>query len=138
MNKRDVINYCIEQQKQIRSTQPTDNLTADFAERQQVYAHCKQVAAENGYVDKCFEQLWNKATDERVRAERNQPKTTKIKELRKEKGLTQTELAELAGTQQNRLGEYERGDRLLENMTVGQAKKIADALGVKIDDLIGR
>lgn len=62
----------------------------------------------------------------------------KIKELRKEKGLTQTQLAELAGTQQNRLGEYERGDRPIENMTVGQAKKIADALGVKIDDLIGR
>ena len=62
----------------------------------------------------------------------------KIKELRKEKGLTQTELAELAGTQQSRLGEYERGDKPVENMTVGQAKKIADALGVKIDDLIGR
>lgn len=58
-----------------------------------------------------------------------------IKELRLEKGLTQTQLAALAGTQQSRLGEYERGDKAIENMTVGQAKKIADALGVKIDEL---
>lgn len=59
----------------------------------------------------------------------------RIKELRLEKGMTQTQLAALAGTQQNRLGEYERGDKPIENMTVGQAKKIANALGVKIDEL---
>lgn len=58
-----------------------------------------------------------------------------IKELRLEKGMTQTQLAALAGTQQSRLGEYERGDKAIENMTVGQAKKIANALGVKIDEL---
>lgn len=59
-----------------------------------------------------------------------------IKELRKAKGLTQTQLAELAGTGQNRISQYESGDMPVENMTVGQAKKIADVLGVKIDDLI--
>ena len=59
----------------------------------------------------------------------------RIKELRLEKGLTQTQLAALAGTQQSRLGEYERGDKAIENMRVGQAKKIADALGVKIEEL---
>lgn len=58
-----------------------------------------------------------------------------IKELRLEKGMTQTQLAKIAGTQQSRLGEYERGDKAIENMTVGQAKKIANALGVKIDEL---
>lgn len=60
----------------------------------------------------------------------------KIKELRKEKGLTQTQLAELAGTGQNRISQYESGDLPVENMTIGQAKKIADALGVKIEDLL--
>lgn len=60
----------------------------------------------------------------------------KIKELRKEKGLTQTQLAELAGTGQNRISQYESGDLPVENMTIGQAKKIADALGVKLEDLL--
>ena len=59
-----------------------------------------------------------------------------IKEYRKAKGLTQIELAELAGTGQNRISQYESGERPVENMTVRQAKKIAEALGVKIDDLI--
>ena len=60
----------------------------------------------------------------------------KIKELRKEKGLTQTQLAELAGTGQSRISQYESGDMPVENMTIGQAKKIADALGVKLEDLL--
>lgn len=74
-------------------------------------------------------------TDGKIKFE---PISNKLRELRCAKKMTQTELAQLAGTTQSRLGEYERGDKPLENMTVGQAKKIADALGVKIDDLIGR
>lgn len=66
----------------------------------------------------------------------NAPKPNRIKELRLAKGLTQKELAELAGTGQSRIWQYEKGDTKVENMTVGQAKKIADALDVKIEDLI--
>lgn len=75
---------------------------------------------------------WNELRQLRLADARN----NRIKELRLEKGMTQTQLAELAGTQQSRLGEYERGDKAIENMTVGQAKKIANALGVKIDELL--
>lgn len=60
----------------------------------------------------------------------------RIRELRVKKGLTQTQLAELAGTGQNRISQYESGDMPVENMTIGQAKKIADALDVKIEDLL--
>jgi transcriptional regulator with XRE-family HTH domain len=56
----------------------------------------------------------------------------KIKELRKEKKLTQSELAEKSGLSRVSIGNYERCDRIPDAIVV---KKIADALNVKILDL---
>lgn len=61
MNKRECIEMIkIEQEKSWEA--PTD-----FAKRAKAYEKAKQICAENGYVDECFSDLWNKATDERAR-----------------------------------------------------------------------
>ena len=55
--------------------------------------------------------------------------------LRKEKGVSQTELAKDAGIHANVLGRYERGEA---SPSVEMAAKLADALGVSLDYLIGK
>ena len=56
-----------------------------------------------------------------------------IKRVRKEKNLTQKELAEKVGTTQQNLAQYENGKR---NPKIGTVSRIASALKVNIDDLL--
>lgn len=56
----------------------------------------------------------------------------KIRELRKEKGLKQAELAKKVGIFQSELSEIETGVR---KPNVYLAKRIARALGVSIDEI---
>lgn len=56
-----------------------------------------------------------------------------LKEQRKKKGLTQTELAEAADILQYRVSEYERGKH--NDMMLSTAVKIAKALDCKLEDL---
>lgn len=56
----------------------------------------------------------------------------KIAELRKEKGLTQEQLAEKINMDRTFVGYLEKGDR---NPSVETANKIARALGVDISDI---
>lgn len=57
----------------------------------------------------------------------------KLKQIRKSKGLTQDKLAEISGIHRNSIGNWERGKNLPK---FEETKKIADALGVSIQDLI--
>ena len=54
---------------------------------------------------------------------------------RKAKGLTRTQLAGLAGIQENTLGKLERGDILAPNLDT--IASLARALGCTIDELRG-
>ena len=58
----------------------------------------------------------------------------KIKAIRKEKGISQDQLAELAGLDRVHLYRLESGKQ---SMTLRTLKLIADTLGVRARDLIG-
>ena len=58
----------------------------------------------------------------------------KIKELRKERGLTQAELAEIIGTKQSAIARVEKEEG---SSTIATLEKIADALGVTVVELLG-
>ena len=56
----------------------------------------------------------------------------RVKELRKEKGLSQEELAHLAGLHRTYVGMIERAEK---NITLNNIEKIANALDVNIYEL---
>lgn len=56
----------------------------------------------------------------------------RAKEIRKAKGLTQVELAHMAGVEQATVSRFEKGN---EGVTLGVVKKIAAALDVPMADL---
>lgn len=55
----------------------------------------------------------------------------KIRQIRREKGITQEQLAEKANTTNSYIAGIERGTR---NVTIGSLEKIADALEVSVFD----
>jgi len=57
----------------------------------------------------------------------------KFAKIRKQKSISQIKLAKSLGVTQQHISAYERGER---TPSIDIAKKIADALGVKVDDLI--
>lgn len=59
-----------------------------------------------------------------------------IKTYRKKQGLTQTGLANLAGLNIRQIQKIENGEVKTENTTLKTMQAIAQALNVKIDDLI--
>jgi len=60
---------------------------------------------------------------------------SRLKELRTEKGLTQTELGELIGINYSTLSDYERGNKTDPYMST--LRTLADFFGVSMDYLIG-
>ena len=60
--------------------------------------------------------------------------SNRLKKLRKEKGLTQADLAKVLNTNQSRYGKYEYGKT---NLCIENAKKVAKYFGVTIDYLLG-
>jgi transcriptional regulator with XRE-family HTH domain len=58
----------------------------------------------------------------------------RIAEIRKEKNLSQTDLANASEVSREMIGKYERGDA---SPSIDAAKKIADALEVSLDYLVG-
>lgn len=59
-----------------------------------------------------------------------------VKMYRKKQGLTQTDLANLAGLNIRQIQKIENGESKTENITLKTMQAIAQALNVKIDDLI--
>ena len=59
----------------------------------------------------------------------------KLEELRRAHGMTQTELAILAGVQQNTVSQWESGKR---NPSIHFLINLAEIFGCTIDDLYGR
>ena len=57
----------------------------------------------------------------------------KLKEIRKARKLTQIELASMVGISQARYSQYERGTR---EPNLEMLRKLANALGVTIDELV--
>lgn len=53
-----------------------------------------------------------------------------LKELRMKRGLTQRELAERIGVTRQHIAAYENGVNSIDNMTLGKAIKLCDALRV--------
>lgn len=60
----------------------------------------------------------------------------RIKAYRKKQGLTQTDLANRAGLNIRQIQKIENGEAQTENVTLKTMQVIAQALHVKIDDLI--
>ena len=59
-----------------------------------------------------------------------------IKRLRKKRGLTQEKLARLADISNNTVVKIEMG--MAKEPTITTMTKIADALGVSLDEIVGR
>lgn len=59
-----------------------------------------------------------------------------VKMYRKKQGLTQTDLANLVGLNIRQIQKIENGESKTENITLKTMQAIAQALNVKIDDLI--
>ena len=59
----------------------------------------------------------------------------RIRRLRSKKGITQDQLAELTGLNRVHLYRLENGRQ---SMTLNTLKIIADALGVRVRDLVGK
>ncbi|MFQ4138026.1 helix-turn-helix domain-containing protein [Nodosilinea sp. PGN35] len=57
---------------------------------------------------------------------------SRLREIRHKKGLSQEELAELAGIDRTYVGGVERGER---NLSLLNVKRISDALGINVKDL---
>jgi len=60
----------------------------------------------------------------------------KLKELRKQAGLSQQKLAEKAGLSYNAITKLEQG--AAKQPTIQTVIKLADAFGVSLDELVGR
>jgi len=58
-----------------------------------------------------------------------------IRELRKEKGLSQEAFADLAGIDRSYMGHIERGEK---NVTLTKIYQLSDALGITVVELFGR
>lgn len=59
-----------------------------------------------------------------------------LKRIRIERGLTQTQLAESAGTTQGMILKYEKGERDIKKAQVITVYNIAQALGCTIEEII--
>lgn len=61
---------------------------------------------------------------------------TKIKDLRQAAGLTQAQLVERSGVSRGQIQKLESGEIKIGNITLINAARLADALGVEIGTLI--
>jgi len=57
----------------------------------------------------------------------------RVREVRKSKGISQEELAEISGIDRSYMGNIERGEK---NITLKKAYEICDALDIEIQELV--
>ena len=58
MTKQDCVNYCYNSIVQSWKQRPK---ATEYNARGEFYADCLRVCKENGYVDACFDDIWNRA-----------------------------------------------------------------------------
>lgn len=61
-----------------------------------------------------------------------------LKELRRERGLTQFQLAKLSGVNSRQIQRVENGESEMGNVTLKNALALAKALGVAVEDLMDK
>ena len=61
---------------------------------------------------------------------------SKLKKLRNAKNMTQKQLADGSGVNIRQIQRVENGDSDMSNITLGNAIKLADALGVDVKELL--
>lgn len=61
---------------------------------------------------------------------------SRLKEIRTEKGISQSKLGEVSGINYRTIQEYEQGRRDINMATALTVKAIADALGVRMEDIM--
>ena len=61
---------------------------------------------------------------------------SKLKKLRTAKNMTQKQLADGSGVNIRQIQRVENGDSDMSNITLGNAIKLADALGVDVKELL--
>ena len=61
--------------------------------------------------------------------------TNEFRRIRKEKKLTQAQIGERTGWAQSRVAEFENGRYKVENITLGNAIALANALGCTLDEV---
>lgn len=61
---------------------------------------------------------------------------SKLKKLRTAKNMTQKQLADGSGVNIRQIQRIENGDSDMSNITLGNAIKLADALGVDVKELL--
>ena len=59
-----------------------------------------------------------------------------LKEMRERRGLSQTELATIAGVSARMISKYETGERQITRAEVGTVIRLATALKVTVEELI--
>lgn len=59
-----------------------------------------------------------------------------LKKVRESKGISQSQLASQAGINYRTLQQYEQGNRDIHKASVDTVLKLANTLGVKIEDII--
>ena len=71
----------------------------------------------------------------RIGEEKEEP-TTRLKELRKKAGMTRSQLAEKSGVSPDSIKSYEYGVRDILDASYRNLKKLADVLGVSVEELV--
>ena len=61
-----------------------------------------------------------------------------LKDLRKSRGLTQAQLAELSGVNSRQIQRIENGESEIGNVTLKNAHALAKALGITIEELLDK
>lgn len=80
--------------------------------------------------------ILRKAFEAARETERREIGGSRIRELRTGKGLTQKTLAAVSGMNIRQIQKLEAGEIQIGNVTLANAKRLADAFGCKIEDLL--
>jgi len=72
----------------------------------------------------------------RMGEEKEEEPKTRLKELRVKSGMTRSQLAEKSGVSVNSIKSYEYGVRDIEDASYRNLKKLADVLGVSVEELV--
>lgn len=92
----------------------------------------------DGYTQALHDIISTPATDAKKESGHSDSvKTNGLRAARLAKGMKQSELADLTGIPRTRISEYESSWRPMDNMTVSSLRKLAEALDVTMEQILG-